>query len=193
MRIIAGSLKGRRMPAPPGTGKAGIRPTAAKVRGALFSILGGDLSGLSFLDLYAGSGGVGMEALSRGAAQVVFVEEHRALQRALQEMLDRMRGAFSGEARVSARPADAFVKTHEGPPFDVVFVDPPYQGGEAEKILPLLGAGDMIACAHGLEGQAGRVIVEHFHKTRLPDALGCLGVVKRYRYGDTLLSLYERT
>ena len=119
MRVVAGELRGRRLAAPPGRS---TRPTADRVREALFSILG-DMAGLRVLDLFAGSGALGIEALSRGAAGAVFVDSSH---RAAATVEANLRG-LGLDAAVHQRDAMAFLgRAGEGPPFDLVFVDPPY-------------------------------------------------------------------
>jgi 16S rRNA (guanine966-N2)-methyltransferase len=117
VRVIAGEFRGRRLQAPPGTE---TRPTADRVREALFSMLG-DLSGLRVLDLYAGSGALGIEALSRGAASAVFVErDARAA-----DTIKRNLAALGAEGEVRRQDALRFLSSGLGP-FDLVFCDPPY-------------------------------------------------------------------
>jgi 16S rRNA (guanine966-N2)-methyltransferase len=119
VRVVAGELRGRRLAAPPGRT---TRPTADRVREALFSILG-DMGGLRVLDLFAGSGALGIEALSRGAAEAVFVDISR---RAVATVEGNLR-SLALEAVVHHRDAMAFLGRAGGdPPFDLVFVDPPY-------------------------------------------------------------------
>ncbi|HEX2144819.1 MAG TPA: 16S rRNA (guanine(966)-N(2))-methyltransferase RsmD [Glycomyces sp.] len=121
-RIIAGSLKGRRLATPPGDR---TRPTSDRVREALFNSLapGGDLDGLRFADLYAGSGAVGLEALSRGASAALFVESHAQTAKLLRRNIADL--AVTGAEVISA-PVEKALQTAPGEPFDIVFADPPY-------------------------------------------------------------------
>jgi 16S rRNA (guanine966-N2)-methyltransferase len=129
VRVVAGELRGRRFSAPPGTV---TRPTADRVREALFSILG-DMSGLKVLDLFAGSGALGIEALSRGAAEAVFVDSSAAAVGVVRKNLE----ALSLEGAVHRRKALAFLADEQGPAgFEVAFVDPPYDGA-ARMAAPL--------------------------------------------------------
>ncbi len=178
MRVIAGSSRGRRLLA-----GCDIRPTSDKVKGALFNVLSDAIVGASFLDLYAGSGAVGIEALSRGAASVVFVERNRKQIPHLRKNLglDKAWGRDGGAVRVLNTSAADFLK--RGQVFDHIFVDPPYDSLEIDTILPILAGGDMIA-------PSGFLIVEHFHKKILPESVGRLICVKRRKYGQTLLSFY---
>jgi 16S rRNA (guanine966-N2)-methyltransferase len=137
VRVVAGELRGRKLVAPPGDA---TRPTADRVREALFSILG-DISGARVLDLYAGSGALGIEALSRGAATAVFVDSSQAAVTAIRRNLAEL----GLEAPVQRRDALAYLAAAAaGDPFDLVFADPPYDSalrtapGLAERLPPIL-------------------------------------------------------
>lgn len=135
LRVIAGAHKGRRLQTPPGSS---TRPTSDRVREALFSILG-DVRGLRVLDLYAGSGALGIEALSRGAGEAVFVERSRRAAETIRANLTRV-----GAPAASVRAEDALAylaRAAAGAPFDLVFADPPYSsatrlGGKLSELLP---------------------------------------------------------
>ena len=180
MRIIGGTSRGRRLSGPRG---AAIRPTADQVKGALFNILADRIVGARFLDLFAGTGNIGLEALSRGATQATFVESNPIACRLLEANVRRC--GFERAAEVRPVPVSRFLKHTRGPAYDIVFLDPPYQTQDAQRVLPSVGADDIIQ-PHGV------VVVEHFHKTHLDDRIGHLALVKTYRYGDTCLSLYQR-
>jgi 16S rRNA (guanine966-N2)-methyltransferase len=137
VRVIAGELRGRKLVAPAG---AGTRPTADRVREALFSILG-DIGGARVLDLYAGSGALGIEALSRGAREAAFVDSSREAVAAIRENLEKL----GIEGSVHRRDALAWLAAAQGTPaFDLVFVDPPYDSALlnapllAEQLPPVL-------------------------------------------------------
>ncbi|HEU0019142.1 MAG TPA: 16S rRNA (guanine(966)-N(2))-methyltransferase RsmD [Thermoleophilaceae bacterium] len=137
MRVVAGELRGRKLVAPPGDA---TRPTADRVREALFSILG-DVSGARVLDLYAGSGALGIEALSRGAAAAVFVDSSQAAVTAIRRNLSEL----GLEAPVQRRDALAYLAAAaDGDPYDLVFADPPYDSALrvgpdlAERLPPIL-------------------------------------------------------
>lgn len=183
MRIIAGEYKGRRLKQPRG---AHLRPTSERVREALFSIIGERLQGARFLDLCAGTGAVGMEALSRGAQSVVFVESHAASLKLIQENLRQC--GLTSHARIIPDPADAYLQGSKGeqalPPFDIVFADPPYQESIAEKLLTLLGDSTKIS-ANTL------VILEHSKHISIPAQIGRLTQTRQYRYGDTMLTVFQ--
>ncbi len=181
-RIIAGRGKGRRLQSPKGLD---TRPTGARVRQALFDILAPVVPGCRFLDPFAGNGGVGLEALSRGAARVVLVDKSRAAVEAMRANARALEGSggevqvYQQEARVAlAAMADA------GARFDVVYLDPPYDSPLYEPLLEVLGD-------HLLEPE-GVVVAEHFHKRALPERIGRLARVRTVRVGDHRLSFYRR-
>jgi 16S rRNA (guanine(966)-N(2))-methyltransferase RsmD len=180
MRIIGGTSRGRRLSGPRG---AAIRPTADQVKEALFNILADRIVGARFLDLFAGTGNIGLEALSRGATGATFVESDPHARRLLEANVRRC--GFERVADVRPVPVSRFLQRARGPAYDIVFLDPPYQTQHAQQVLPSLG-GNGIVHSHGM------VVVEHFHKTRLGDPIGHLTLVKTYRYGDTCLSVYQR-
>jgi 16S rRNA (guanine966-N2)-methyltransferase len=177
MRVIAGEAKGRRLKAPRGMD---TRPTSDKVKEALFSILAARIEGARLLDLFGGAGGIGIEALSRGAARVEFVESDRATADILSENIAAC--GFRNRAEIHRMDAFRFLKQAQEP-YDLIFADPPYHDGRLKKLLPALGRGDMIS-------PGGLVIVEHFRKIPLPNRIGTLQSVRSYEYGDTVLTLY---
>lgn len=177
LKITGGEFKGKGLKT---VSKTEIRPTPAKVREAIFNILRDKLSGKLFLDLFAGSGIVGIEALSRGAAHAFFFEKDRAHFKLLSQNIEKM-GLGS---KATIRHEDAFSIRRAPVPCDIVFADPPYGSGLLEKILPLLGGNGMIK-------PQGIVIAEHFKKTILAPAYGNLERYGEYSYGDTLLTFYH--
>ena len=170
MRIVAGTHGGRRLTAPRGTQ---TRPTSDRVREALFSILGERVSGARVLDLFAGTGALGMEALSRGAASATFVDRDVAAVRANLEAL-----ALEGE--VHRRDALAFLRTASGP-FDLVFLDPPYR--EAAGLAPKLAATLPPVLAPG-------ALVVSESDRRAPLDLAPIPTLDERRYGDTLIRFH---
>ena len=186
MRIIAGSLRSRSLEAPPGLN---TRPTSDRLRETLFNVLAPRIVGAVFLDLYAGSGAVGMEALSRGAAQVEFVERAPAALKVLRGNLERL-GLTEG-FRIHAAAVSAFLRcaaaAQEPEPHEVLFLDPPW-AAEAEyaATLGLLGAG-----AAGLLAPGAVVIAEHRRKARLEDRYGLLERTRLLEQGDAALSFYS--
>ena len=176
MRVVAGRYGGRRLQSPPSI----TRPTADRVREALFSTLG-PLDGLRVLDLFAGSGALAIESLSRGAAEAVLVDRDRRAARVAQANVDEM-GA-GGEAQVICAPATAAAArlAGEGRSFELVFLDPPYAG--ARELLAGLepALGQLIA-------PGGRVVVESDRR----DAPGLdLPMVHERRYGDTTIRIFS--
>ncbi len=182
MRVIAGSARGRRLRAGPGLR---VRPTADKVKGALFNILASrfTVESAQVLDLFAGSGGLGIEALSRGAARVTFVEQSAASVRVLRENL-RLCG-FEPRARVMScgvAPALAGL-ARAGARFDGLVLDPPYGKGLVERSLADLAAS-------GLTRPGGWVIVEHHTDESPGPAYGALRLTQRRHYGKTGLAVF---
>ena len=183
MRIIAGSLRSRRFEAPPGLA---TRPTSYRLRETLFNVLAARTDGAAFLDLYAGSGAVGMEALSRGAARVVFVERAAAALKVLRENLVRL-GLGDG-VEVRAESAGTFLRRgSSGSGFDLVFLDPPYDAeGEYETVLELLGRD-----AVGWLNPGAVVIAEHRRNDVLKNRYGPLERTRLLQQGDAALSFYS--
>lgn len=181
-RIIGGAGKGRRLKTAAGEA---TRPTGARVRQTLFDILAPRIPGCRFLDAFAGSGGVGLEALSRGASRVVLVDQSVAAVAAARENARALVGA-GGEVQVyrqDARTALAAL-ADDGREFDVVFVDPPYASELYEPVVALVG--------ERLLAAAGVVVAEHFHKRALPERIGALVRTRQKRIGDHRLSFYAR-
>jgi 16S rRNA (guanine966-N2)-methyltransferase len=177
VRIVAGSLGGRVLRAPRG---ADTRPTSEKVREALFNVLGPPGDELHVLDLYAGSGALGLEAISRGAASATFVERARPALAALRQNLDEL--AIGARATVIATDVLRFLAAPPpGPRWSWVFLDPPYADGAVAALAALPGA--------RLTDDAV-VVVEHAHRAPPPDTAGFLIRRNVRRYGDTALSLY---
>lgn len=172
MRVVAGRFGGRRLTAPRG---AATRPTADRVREALFSVLG-DVSGLTVLDLFAGSGALGIEALSRGAGSAVFVERAAPALAALRENLE----ALGIEAEVHRGDARAFARNaaRDRRAYDLVFLDPPYR--EAEQIGREAPLAELIA-------PGGRLVAESDRRAPLPIDLP---ISFERRYGDTVIRIH---
>jgi 16S rRNA (guanine(966)-N(2))-methyltransferase RsmD len=186
VRVIAGSLGGRRLVAP---GGALTRPTADRVREAVFSILGPPAEGCRVLDLFAGAGGLGIEALSRGAAHAVFVDRARPAVACLRRNLEALE--IAARARIVAGDveralADLDRRCRVGEPgFDWVFIDPPYAGDLAARTLEGLGAAPALLRADAT------LIAEHDRRRPLDPAYGALERADQRRYGDTAVSIYR--
>jgi 16S rRNA (guanine966-N2)-methyltransferase len=183
MRIIAGTLRSRSLQAPPGLA---TRPTSDRLRETLFNVLAPRIEGAHFLDLYAGSGAVGIEAVSRGAARVVCVERAAAALKVLRANLARLQ-LDDERIEVSSATAKAYL-SHAiwMPGFDIVFLDPPYDAAsEYEITLGLLGGS-----IRGLLRERAIVIAEHRRNDKLPEAVGALSRTRLLRQGDAALSFY---
>lgn len=178
MRIIGGEARGRRIKSPPGR----VRPTSDRVREALFNILRERIEGAVFLDLFAGSGAVGLEALSRGASSVVFVEDNPSRVKALKSHVIEF--GWSERATIARVDAERFLDGATSP-FDIVFVDPPYHTGQMEGIIPQLLSSRAF-------GPDTLLILEHPKSARVEAGKNELEAIKAYRYGDTMLSLFRR-
>jgi 16S rRNA (guanine966-N2)-methyltransferase len=177
MRVTGGIGKGRRLKVPPGSR---VRPTSDKVKQALFNILGDKVKGAAFLDLYAGAGGVGIEALSRGAGKVVFIDDSRDSLQAVKRNVEET--GFGERAQVIPHRAETFLrKTNEL--FDIVFLDPPYS---LELEIPLT----LVSEAEVLNSDA-IVVGEHFKKQPSPKQAGSLVLYREEQYGDTVLAFYK--
>jgi 16S rRNA (guanine966-N2)-methyltransferase len=174
MRIIAGQWRGRRLNVPPGRD---VRPTSDRVREALFSILG-PIEGAAVLDLFAGSGALALEALSRGAGRATLVERAPAALKAIAANLQ----ALGAQADVRDRDVRAFVRDASAAsgPYDLVFLDPPYR--EAAGLGPQLDLTPLLAAGARVVSESDR---------REPLALPGLVVADERRYGDTLIRIHR--
>ncbi len=193
MRIIAGSLGSRTLAAPPGVA---TRPTSDRLRETLFNVLAPRIQGAAFVDLYAGSGAVGIEALSRGAARVEFVERAPAALKILRGNLERLGlregfrvhgcavGAFLRRAAEAGRKREQYEAVRVR--YEVLFLDPPWDAAEEyAAALGLLGGK-----AAGILIEDAVVIAEHRRKMRLEDRYGLLERTRLLEQGDAALSFY---
>ena len=175
-------MRGRRLRAPDGLA---TRPTSDRVREALFNIIAPRVPGARFLDVCAGSGAVGLEAISRGADKAVFVEQSR---RALEQLESNIENCGVADmTRIIAKDALAALRalaTREEQ-FDIIFVDPPYDAHLYKPILRLLGMSSLVA-------PEGLVVVERRSRHDLPPEAGALRHYRDVRYGDSTLAFYER-
>ncbi len=182
MRVIAGRLRGRALQAPAGDA---TRPTGARVKEALFSILG-DVTDARVLDLYAGSGALGIEALSRGAARAVFVEAARPALACLRENLTKL--GLDGAATVlPVRVEAALTQLRKHGPFELVVCDPPWRDvTTARRELEALASA-------GLFAAGARIVLEHAAKDppQAPEGVTLLQVCDERRWGDTAVTLFE--
>jgi len=182
MRVVAGRFGGRRLRSLTHTG---LRPTSERVREALFAILGQQVTGARTLDLFAGTGGLGIAALSRGAAVAVFVERDRRAVSLLRANLALL-GLGPGEAELVIGPVASALRNlaGQGRQFDLVLADPPYEAGVAGLTLSALAGGHLVA-ADGL------VVLEHRASVSFIVPAGLI-LADRRAYGDTVLSFLEQ-
>jgi len=187
LRISGGQLKGRKISVKGFLAKKNdskdLRPTSAKVREAIFNIL--QINGADFLDLYAGTGAVGIEAISRGAKRVSFTDNNHSCTKKIKEYL--LKFGLADLANVYSEKADDFIKRSSlsGIRFDIIFADPPYASDEIMKIVQMIAENDLLS-------EGGCFLAEHSSKLTLPEHSGALSCLKKYKYGDTMLSLYRR-
>jgi 16S rRNA (guanine966-N2)-methyltransferase len=181
MKIIGGRWKGRNFYMP-----SGIRPTQNLLRKSLFDILGQEMDGISFLDVFAGSGAIGLEALSRGASHVTFVEAEAKNYEVIQHNLELFYPQGQPDANVIESDAFVAIKhlaaSHKK--FDVVFLDPPYGVNLAKKALNLFLAYDILH-------PTSTLVIEHNRREALPKELGRFLLYKEKTYGASVLSFYQ--
>ncbi len=167
------------------TGDGSLRPTTGKVRGALFDILREDIRDASFLDLYSGTGNVGLDALKQGASDAMLVEANKASCKKIGELAEKLH--LSQKTKVSMKKVLTFIEWAElnQLTFDIIFLDPPYHTDEIENALSAIDRSTILK-------ENGKVIAEHFKKKELPERLKTLEREKVYHYGDTLLTFYVK-
>lgn len=187
MRITGGSARGRKL-LPPKTDR--IRPTCDRVREALFNILGPRLQGALVLDCFAGTGAIGIEALSRGAVFALFIdhslEAGRLIETNLRGAIPQPQAAFERINLATAptlRPTCTHLPDHSR--FDLIFMDPPYRQDLALRLLTMIDRDDILA-------PDGLVVVEEHFRVKLPERIGTLLVTDHRRYGETGLWFFQR-
>jgi 16S rRNA (guanine966-N2)-methyltransferase len=185
VRIIAGQYRGRVLKSPP---SLQIRPTSDRLRETLFNVLAPRIEGTRFLDLCAGSGAVGIEALSRGAAHSTFVDKSRKMCGLVEANLD-LCGVPEDETEVLLAEAGEFLRRHIAREvesrWDIAFFDPPYAIDYA-PVMAAFGSGSV------LDAEDGLLVVEHHHKRELKDEIGALRRWRILKQGDSCLSFYQR-
>jgi 16S rRNA (guanine966-N2)-methyltransferase len=182
MRITAGEHRGRRLQSPKGFR---TRPTSDLLRQAIFNVVGARIQGARVLDLFAGTGALGLEALSRGATAATFVEQDRTALTSLQANLSNL--GLSARARIVPEEALAALAglARAGEQFDCVFLDPPYAGDLARRCVETLAPGEILS-------ENAVLVVQAFHRTELSPRIGILSQAWRRRYGETRLTLYRK-
>ena len=184
MRIIAGIYRGRRLKSPP---SAQTRPTSDRLRETLFNVLAPRVEGARFLDMCAGTGAVGIEALSRGVKHVTFVDQSRRMC-SLIEANTSVLGIDEKEFEIVNADASAYLRRQakkKREPFDIIFFDPPY-AADYESVLNLIAEH-----APQLIHEDAVVIVEHHKKKDLPDEFGSLKCYRTLKQGDSVLSFFS--
>jgi 16S rRNA (guanine(966)-N(2))-methyltransferase RsmD len=176
MRVIAGRLRGRRLESPRWPG---LRPSSDRLRETLFNVLDPACADARVLDLCAGTGAVGIEAISRGAAHVTFVEADARACRLIAKNLESCR--IGGGYTIVRLPMEQAATTVAGE-FDVVYLDPPYEHPALDRLVTL---------AAGRVGATGVLVVEHARRRGLPDRAGELQRTRRLSSGDSVLSFYR--
>jgi 16S rRNA (guanine966-N2)-methyltransferase len=182
MRVIGGNARGRRLKVPKGQA---VRPTSGRVKEALFNILPHDLSGIRLLDLFAGTGNVSIEAISRGAAEAILIDSSDQSGNVIRENLRRLR--FTDRTRVWIVPVSRALRllARRGESFDMIFLDPPYQRNWVEACLKIIARSNLLR-------SSGTLIVEHSAREQVNAEYGSLVMEDRRSYGDTLLSFFKR-
>ena len=177
MRIIAGRFKGRSLVTPTWTG---LRPTSDRLRETLFNVLSPDVPGARVLDVFAGTGAVGLEALSSGAVAVTFVEQDRRAVALIRQNLARC--AVAEGCAIVAREAAEALRSDRLDLFDIVFLDPPYTSTARDAVM-------LQAAAHVAED--GVLVLEHAHRETPPPSVGALHLARTLRQGDSSLAFYR--
>lgn len=184
MRIIAGKYRGRNLKSPP---SLEVRPTLDRLRETLFNVIAPRIEGVRFLDLCAGSGAVGIEALSRGASYVSFVDRSRKMCGLVEANLDLCR-VPEEETEVVCSEAEDFLRqspARKRAPWDIIFFDPPYATDYLRTLNPLRSDVSKLMTAGGL------LVIEHHHKNALAEEIGALHRQRVLKQGDSALSFYE--
>lgn len=187
MRIIAGALKGRRLDAPTWDG---LRPTADKLRETLFNVLADRVEGARVLDGYAGTGAIGIEAMSRGAAHVTFVEHDRRARELITANLARC-GITEGYAIIGSPVLQAIETLRGEPPFDIVLLDPPYAGPRSARSNVNDDMPDVLEGMGAIVAADGVVVLEHARTHAPPAVAGRLRRSREIRSGDSVLTFYS--
>jgi 16S rRNA (guanine966-N2)-methyltransferase len=181
MRVIGGEARGHRLKAPKGQE---LRPTSSRVKEALFNLLPHDLSGARILDLFAGTGSLSAEALSRGAAEAVLIDSSHASAKIIRDNMSRLR--LSARTKIWVMPVIRAVRqlAKQRESFDIVFLDPPYERGAVASTIAA-------AAATRLLRRNGILVAEHSRREELDTRYGSLTRSDQRRYGQTLLSFYK--
>lgn len=184
MRVISGTAKGRSLVPPP---DRRVRPTTDRIKEALFSIIGslcGDITGFNVLDIFAGTGSLGIESLSRGAVKAVFIDNQRSSAALIKTNLDSTGFAGASEVLIADAATALAQMAIQGRTFNLVFADPPYSKGFAQLLLRQLASLPVLA-------NGALVVIETSSREDLPQSEGELKQIDRRTYGDTALVFYS--
>ncbi|WP_375765245.1 16S rRNA (guanine(966)-N(2))-methyltransferase RsmD [Archangium gephyra] len=183
MRIVAGSAKGRALAGPKATSKH-IRPTADRVRETIFNVLGQWLEEQKVLDLYAGTGALGLESVSRGAPKAVLVDSDREALALCRTNTDAL--GFGARVEILSQPVERALEVlgRRGDKFELIFADPPYAARVVETVLEGIARSKVLA-------PGGTVVVEHDKREAAPESHEGFERVDQRRFGDTLVSLFR--
>jgi len=178
MRIIGGTSKGRRLVTPKGQA---LRPTADRVKESIFNVLGGEVEGKSVLDLFAGTGSLGIEALSRGANKVLFVEKSRQAIRLIQKNL--LQCGMEGQSEILPKDVNRAIGIldQRRECFDLILMDPPYVKGLIQKTPVKLQL-------HRIQREDSILVIEHDRREPLPKTIEEWNLIREKRIGDTVIS-----
>ncbi|MEW6203337.1 MAG: 16S rRNA (guanine(966)-N(2))-methyltransferase RsmD [bacterium] len=183
MRVIGGKYKRRELLKLPARMRS-LRPTYDRIREDIFNIISGSVSGARFLDLYAGTGCVGIEAISRGASAVTFVDSHPMCAQIIRRNCERL-GIPDSAVRIIQKDVFNFLESVDGEKYDIIFIDPPYAGGLFDKTLDLLGAGEYLSPDGIIIGQNDRKIEG--------ERRGRIAVKRQLKCGRTFISFWKKT
>ena len=181
VRVISGTARGKRLKAPPRE-----RPLTDQAKEALYNILSRKTAGSAFLDLFAGSGAVGIEALSRGAEKAVFVELNRKNAGFIKQNLEATQLSDLAEVLVLDVIKGLKVLSGRGDKFDIIFLGAPYDSPKLLEAMELIGQGELL-------NESGVVIAEHRKQHQVADEYGKLRSFRENRYGETVFSFYENS
>jgi len=181
MRITTGSVKGMNLKSVPGLD---TRPTSDKVKQSLFNTIQFDIEGRRVLDLFAGTGQLGIEALSRGAAEAVFVDNSPAALAVIRENVGK--AGFSDRSKIIRSDYKAFLQSAQKESFHLVFIDPPYRPGFINRVLSFIQTFDIVK-------ENGIIVCESASSEKAADGPGNLRLIKSARYGASALAFYKKT
>jgi len=181
MRVVSGTRKGKTLKAVPGSS---TRPTTDKVKEAIFNMIGPYFDGGIGLDLFAGSGSLGIEALSRGAEKVIFVDKNGLAIQTIHENIENCQ--LKEQAEIYRNDAERALKAIQKRElaFDFIFLDPPYKKQQLVKLLEMISKESLLA-------EKGVIVCEHGSEIQLPELVGNLGVRKAEKYGIIAITIYE--